>query len=152
MENTNSISNKTILNNNSSVGTNCLSFIQDNVRYKIYNKFWHSLEVKSTKAQVGTNTYNWINNKEERLREHIPKTLDNCFTRLEFTFYRKDSTIPSRNEIDTALEYLHEYMDSNIMFNTPIAEQWRAYTENIKKQCPISRSRCKHCHIMLFYE
>jgi hypothetical protein len=73
MESSNTISNKTILNNNSSVGSNCLSFIQDNVRYKIYNKFWHSLEVKSNKAQVGTNIYNWINNKEERLREIFRK-------------------------------------------------------------------------------
>jgi hypothetical protein len=35
-------------------------------------------------------------------------------------------------KIDTALDYLHDYMDKNIMFNTPISDQWRSYTENIK--------------------
>ena len=65
-ENERDCANYTIVNNNKFVSRNCLTFITNRIRY-IYNKYVHSLECKSNKSRFGTNLYNWINNKEERL-------------------------------------------------------------------------------------
>ena len=46
MEKSNDYAEKTIIDNNNTVGNNCLSFLFNNVRFKIYNKLWHTIEVK----------------------------------------------------------------------------------------------------------
>ena len=60
--------NKIIIKNNNTVGSNCLTFLNNNNRYKVYNKFIHSVEIKNNTQTTGTNLYNWVNNKEQRLR------------------------------------------------------------------------------------
>ena len=47
--------NYTIMDNNHQVGRNCLTFITDRIRYKIYNKYVQSLESKNNKTRFGTN-------------------------------------------------------------------------------------------------
>jgi hypothetical protein len=102
------------------------------LRKKFYNKFLHSLECKSNKDHFGSNLYNWINNKEDRLRENIPQTLDNGFTRQEITFYRQYSHgIPTEEEILHELKTQIELIPENIIYNTPIEQQWKAYNEII---------------------
>lgn len=124
--------NKIIIKNNNSVGSNCLTFLNNNNRYKVYNKFIHSIEIKNNTQNTGTNIYNWVNNKEKRLRENIPKTLNNGFIRLEITFYLKNNELPTEEEILKELNYLESLLIEDIIYNTPIKEQWRAYTECIK--------------------
>ena len=58
-----------MMRNNTTVGKNCLTFSYNNARYKIYNKFVHSLELKSNSSYIGNNIQNWCNNLEKRLRE-----------------------------------------------------------------------------------
>ena len=124
--------NKVIIKNNNTVGANCLTFLKDNNRYKVYNKFLHSIEIKNNVQQTGTNIYNWCNNKEKRLRENIPLTLKNGFLRLEITFYLQDNELPSEREILKELNYLESLLIPDIIYNTPISQQWRAYAECIK--------------------
>ena len=93
-----------IMDNDRSVGRNCLTFFYNNCRYKIYNKFVHSLEVKNNKQQIGNNIREWVNNPEERLRETIKNSLDYGCTRLEITFYASDGNLP---DIDTIHENIN---------------------------------------------
>ncbi len=122
--------NGTILDNNHLVGRNCLSFMQDNIRYKVYNKFVQSIETKNNKDKIGTNIYNWINNKEDRLYNTIPQTQETGHTRLELTYYVKNNEIPTREYIEETINYLHNLIPEKLTYKTPIKEQWRAYVEN----------------------
>lgn len=122
---------KTIVNNDHQVGKNCLTFMFGNIRFKVYNKFIHSLEVKSNATQVGTNIYNWVNNGDYRLKQNIPQTLEHGFLRLECTFYRSNNTLPTEEEITNTLNELYEYLTDDVIFNTPIKQQWQVYTECI---------------------
>lgn len=122
----------TIINNNKTVGRNCLTFFYNNCRYKFYNKFVHSLEVKSNTKRIGNNILEWVNNPEERLKDTISKCLENGITRLEITFYVSDKDLPEKEEINKSISYLYNLMPENLTYNTPIKEQWRAFTEVIK--------------------
>jgi hypothetical protein len=124
---------KILFKNGSSVGSNCLSYIDEDKRNKYYNKFVHALEIKNHVQQVGTNMHMWVNNKEERLNETIPKILKHGYTRLEITFYRHNKIgIPSEEEILYNLDELIKDIPEEIIYNTPIKKQWKAYTEAIK--------------------
>jgi len=61
------------------VGKTCLTFMFGNIRFKVYNKFIHSLEVKSNATQVGANIYNWVNNGDYRFKQNAPQTLEHGF-------------------------------------------------------------------------
>jgi hypothetical protein len=123
-----------LLKNGSSVGSNCLSYLKDDKRCKMYNKYVHSLEIKNNVQQVGTNVFNWINNKEKRLNETIEKTLKHGFTRLEITFYRDkmDGGVPNEKEILYELDELITLIPEDVIYNTSIKKQWQAFTEAIK--------------------
>ena len=108
-----------------------------NIRFKVYNKFIHSLEVKSNATQVGTNIYNWVNNSDYRLKQNIPQTLEHGFLRLECTFYRNNNTLPTEQEITNTLNELYEYLTDDVIFNTPINKQWEVYAECIKNNVVI---------------
>ena len=104
------------------------------VRYvkQIYNKVVHSLEARSNKDHFGSNLFNWINNKEERLRENVPQTLANGSTRQYITSYRQYSYgIPSEEWIVHELTTQIEIIPENIIYNTSIELQWKAYNELI---------------------
>ena len=75
----------------------------------------------------------WVNNKEEKLNAQIPKTLKHGYTRLGITFYRHNKTgIPTEEEILYNLDELIKDIPEEIIYNTPIKKQWKAYTEAIK--------------------
>ena len=148
-ENERDCANYTIVNNNKFVGRNCLTFITNRIRYKIYNKYVYSLECKSNKSRFGTNLYNWINNKEERLYNTIPKTQQSGFTRLEITFYVKNNKIPTQEFITDNIEYLYNLIPADLTYKTPISEQWRAYVENKKDNivlCDIDNKNMCICY------
>ena len=85
-----------ILENDRTVGKNCLTFFFNNCRYKLYLKFVHSLEVKSNKQQIGNNIREWVNNPEPRLRETIKESLNFGFCRAEITLYARDLNLPKK--------------------------------------------------------
>ena len=66
-----------LLTNGTSVGSNCITYLSDDKRCKLYNKAVHSLEIKSNTQQVGTNVFNLCNNPEIRLNNTIEETIKN---------------------------------------------------------------------------
>lgn len=123
-----------VLENDKTVGKNCLSFMHplDScvTRCKVYNKFVQSLETRNVTARIGTHLDDWINNKEEPLRESIKGSLEHGFTRLEITFY--SGKLFKTEFYENELEHLSELaLGSNKMFCCPIEAQWRAFTESL---------------------
>ena len=96
----------TILKNDKTVGRNCLTFFYNNCRYKLYLKFVHSLELKSNTQQIGNNIREWVNNPEPRLRDTIKQSLDYGLTHAEITFYVNCLDLPTKEQIETNINYL----------------------------------------------
>ena len=121
-----------IIDNDEHVGRNCLTFLRKEehlTRWKIYNKFAQSIESASVRSNIGTHIADWINNPEERLADTIKQSIPAGLTRLEITY---TGYIPELTEIQENLELLKAYIPPEIAYTTPIAEQWRAVTENLK--------------------
>ena len=129
-----------VLDNDRTVGLNCLSFMhvlpRCVARCKVYNKFVQSLETRNVTARIGMHLDDWINNKEEQLRESIQRSLEHGFTRLEITFY--SGKLFTTKFYEDELEHLGELaLGSGKMFCCPIGEQWRAFTESLTSNMAI---------------
>jgi hypothetical protein len=126
----------TIMDNNSIVGRNCLTFMRNtgngDIRYKFYNKFVQSVESPSVRRAVGNHFANWCNNPETELREAIPKSLDTGLLRLEITFYRYDTSSGlSREYREEQMEYLASLVPPELLFHNPISSQWKLLLEKV---------------------
>jgi hypothetical protein len=125
-----------IIDNNNIVGKTCLSYIKEvdynKTRFKIYNKFVHSIEVRSNNTKIGTNIYNWINNPEDQLKQTINNSQNTGLTRLEITFY--GGVVPNLETIQEQINNLKQLLiNSNTASITPIKEQWTRFTEVLKE-------------------
>jgi hypothetical protein len=74
------------------------------MRNQFYNKFAHSFEANHNVQAVGTNLYNWVNQKEQLVYEHLEQTMDNGYTILEITqVYRQyERGMPTYKELCTS--------------------------------------------------
>ena len=145
----NHIRQATIINNNKTVGRHCLSFITTSInglqlRLKFYNKFVQSLETGSVRENIGSHISNWVNNREDRLRQTIKNCLDSGLLRLEITYNLIGSySLPKIDDINKDITFLKDVLqtaDNNTYFYCPISEQYKQYTTIIKESliviCP----------------
>jgi hypothetical protein len=125
-----------IIDNNSLVFCNCLTFVRgtDNgtVRYKFYNKFVQSMESPSVRGKVGYNVADWCNNPEKELYYAIPKSLETELLRLEITFYRHNT----RKQIDpgfieSQMDHLEQLIPQHLLFHNCIAKQYELLLERV---------------------
>jgi hypothetical protein len=120
----------TILDNDSQVGLNCLSFITTDLwgqtRYKLYDKFIQSVESRAVRSEVGSHLVHWVNNPEPPLQEAIPKSLDTGLLRLESTFYREPQNQTLAEEhVNKAMEHLRKVvLPPNLLFYNSIQHQF----------------------------
>lgn len=126
--------NYTLIDNDRTVGRNCLSFMHRlhtcSVRGKIYNKLAQSLETRNIKDRIGMHLDDLVNNTEDMLRETMLRSLDYGLTRLEITFYT--GTVHPQAFYDAEMEHLCDLtLGSRKMFQAPIADQWRAFAESL---------------------
>lgn len=122
-----------ILRNTSSVGTNCLTYMETYkgraVRNKIYNKFVQSLESGSVRGTFGNHLWDWCNNPGSRLRKAIPRCLPHGLTRVEATFYGRVPTIDDVHHILS--KWTRDFLPPHLRFSTPIGLQWSVLAEKI---------------------
>lgn len=126
----------TVIQNDSTVGTQCLTFMYTCpntgivIRFKIYNKFIQSLQTAGVADMFGYSLQEWINNKDPKMRASVLKSLDYGFTRLEMTVYAS-----KLQDVSWYLEKMHvlqeQTLDTGTMMQTPISEQWRAYANEL---------------------
>lgn len=142
-----------ILDNDNTVGKNCLTFMGKNsknivTRYKIYNKFAQSLESGAVRDKLGTHIWDWVNNPEERLRETIPKSLEFGFTRLELTYY---NAIPDLYMAKQDLSLLGRYLHPDIYYKNPIANQWRSFAEHLISNTMVYIPKTREVYLGLWF-
>jgi hypothetical protein len=126
----------TILDNNSLVGRNCLTFIakvdERTVRFKFYNKFVQSIESPSVRGHIGNHISDWCNNPEPILKEAISKSLDTGLLRLEFTVYLHGNGEPiTKKYTNICMEYLKCLIPKKLIYYNPIRNQWLLFMEQI---------------------
>lgn len=126
----------TVVDNDKTVGKHCLTFISTCpdtgivIRFKIYNKFIQAVETAGVADMFGYSVDDWINNKDDKMRESILKSLEFGFSRLEMTIY--SSELHTREWYDEKMQFLEEQtIGTNTMLQTPISEQWRAFTDEL---------------------
>ena len=125
----------TILDNDSSVGRNCLTYMAEadgfKVRCKVYNKFVQCLETIAVRTNVGQHWKDWVEREGTRLASSRDKAQARGLTRVEVTFYIKANKqkIPSDRLIARTLENITSYIPKHLVYSTPYEATWRAYCE-----------------------
>ena len=97
---------RVIVDNDTKVGRNCLTFMETiggfTTRQKIYNKMVQMLECKSVRSSIGCHWKDWVCQNGTRLSIAREKARDRGLTRVEATFYIKNS-LPTDSFIDRVL-------------------------------------------------
>ena len=126
---------RVIVDNDSMVGRNCLTFMETidgfTTRQKIYNKMVQMLECKSVRSNIGCHWKDWICQTGTRLATARDKATDRGLTRAEVTFY-VDNSIPSDNFIDSVLQKIVQYVPTSLVYSTSYASTWKAYCDQFK--------------------
>lgn len=135
---------RTILDNETKVGRNCLTFMEKingyQVRLKFYDKMIQMLECKGVRQSVGQHIQSWVTQKDTRLASARDRSCERGLTRAEVTFYCCDGIpkqdkhvrIPRDDEIRTSLSRLIGYVPDTLVFCTPHAAKWKAFCETMK--------------------
>ena len=126
---------RVIVDNDSTVGRNCLTFMETiggiTTRQKIYNKMVQMLECKSVRSIIGCHWKDWVCQTGTRLANARDKAKDRGLTRAEITFY-VDTSIPNDEFIDTVLRKIVQYVPTSLVFSTSYASTWKAYCSAFK--------------------
>ena len=140
-DNFNTEKTNVILNNNSSVGRNVLTYLRREeknlLRIKFYNKIVSNLEAGEVRNLFGGHIYDYVYSSNERLRRLFwhPDTKQRGITRIEVSVYGKQSRL--NENIGEALirrELNLMVKKEKLFYIQPAVNQWKALAENLK-QC-----------------
>lgn len=147
-----------ILDNDSDVGTNCLSLITRlegrKVRHKLYNMFVQSMESPSVKGVVGSHIKDWVQNPEPILEEAINKPLDTGPLRLEITLYLyEDANLPEEGYYTDNMSWLKGLFNStgDIIRYNPIQTQFYLFCKCVPINLCLVDINNKLAFISLFF-
>ena len=130
------IAPRTIINNDTVVGKNCLSYMEyvDSLttRSKIYNKMVQMLECQSVRSKTGCHWKDWVTQEDTRLAAARDKSTDRGLTRAELTICMENDYIPDDNFIDVTLKRIVEYIPNDLVYTTSFANTWKAYCDTFE--------------------
>ena len=147
----------TILNNNSSVGRNVLTYLRRErgnlLRVKFYNKIVSNLEAGEVRSNFGGHIYDYVYSSSDRLRWLFwhPDTKKRGITRIEVSLYGRQYRL-SENIGEFLINRELKLMSKKekLFYIQPALNQWQALAENIK-QCFILVDRPNHLVYMAWY-
>ena len=126
---------RTIIDNDNTVGRNCLSYMEtvDDIqtRPKIYNKFVQMVETQSVRSKTGCHWKDWVAQKGTRLAKARDLSSERGLTRAEVTFYI-DNDIPSDEFISNTLSQIEQYIPKSLVYSTPFVRAWETYCNSFK--------------------
>ena len=146
-----------ILNNNSSVGRNVLTYLRREggklLRIKFYNKIVSNLEAGEVRNQFGGHIYDYVYSSNERLRRLFwhPDAKQRGITRVEVSVYGKQSRL--NENMGEALIYRELNLmvkKEKLFYIQPAVNQWKALAENLK-QCFTLVDRPHHTIYIAWY-
>ena len=118
---------RTIIDNDATVGKNCLTFIENidgfTTQQKVYNKMVQMLECKSVRSKVGSHWKDWICQQATRLANARDQAKDRGLTRAEATIYIEEE-IPNDGFIDKVLDGIVRYIPKQIVYSTSYADTY----------------------------
>ena len=149
--------NNIILNNNSSVGRNVVTYLRRErgnlQRVKFYNKIVSNLEAGEVRSNFGGHIFDYVYSSNERLRWLFwnPDTKQRGITRIEVSLYGRQYRL-SENVGDSLIRRELNLMvkKEKLFYIQPAVNQWQALAENIK-QCFILVDRPNHIIYVAWY-
>lgn len=133
-----------IVDNDKTVGKDCLTWINKNSRVKIYNKFVCQLTSPGVNKKIGNHVIDFLNCPDKRLRETFTCELarENGITRLEATIYNYVNKIfQDRKEFDPLRDCLSLIKNSTELFykapfySVSFVKMWTKLTNNLENSC-----------------
>jgi len=126
----------TIINNDKTVGTGCLTALDhtdpDNpARIKWYNKTLCQWTSPGVAKATGNHLTDYLYCPDKRLSETFkhPDAINRGITRFEITIY--GGRLPTLNELINKLDEQYKYVNAPIFYYVPVRELWRNITEQI---------------------
>ena len=126
----------TIINNDKTVGTGCLTALDhtdpDNpARIKWYNKTLCQWTSPGVSKATGNHLTDYLYCPDKRLSKTFkhPDALNRGITRFEITIY--GGRLPTLNELIKKLDEQYKYVNAPIFYYVPARELWRNITEQI---------------------
>ncbi|RZF45761.1 hypothetical protein LSTR_LSTR016541 [Laodelphax striatellus] len=102
-----------IVENDKTVGLDCLTWLHKNIRAKVYNKFVCQMTSPGVNKDIGNHIANFVSCPDKRLRETFtnPSAQKHGITRLEVTFYmyKNNNNTGESSLIDLVTSVLEKY-------------------------------------------
>ena len=132
-------SGPTIMDNDHSVGRNCLTFLQETkngrrIRAKIYNKMVQMLESFSVRSNGGHHWRDWALQQGTMLAKarDSPGAKERGLTRLESTFYVDGDAPLTKEEIFVEMENLKNLFSPALTLHTSYDSKWTALANHFQ--------------------
>jgi hypothetical protein len=127
-----------IVNDRSSTGDNCISYLGKspylnnlNTRTKIYNKFIQALESSQVLQRLGSRLSHLVADHDASYMDKLKRFLDAGYTRIELSVY--GSTLFAPISYEDAMNDLLDKLDACPTFNVSLFDQWHKVADTLSQ-------------------
>ena len=125
-----------ILNNDKTVGGNCLSALDyasgSKIFTRMYNKMVQMLESQAVRRNIGCLWKDWICETDTPLAKSRDAATMRGLTRVRTSFNLEYFNLPSDNFIEHMMGRLIEAIPKSLVYSTPYTAIWKSYCDSLK--------------------